>query len=86
MVIAGREAEMPKDFKPLLPDEVGRGLFARIVKTLERHLGNGSGDSARFRKKPALSGSQMDPQPADALVRPSTHHKVTIQIHHDDWP
>jgi hypothetical protein len=68
---------MQKDLKLSPLDDVGRGLFARMMKTLE---------SSRFLKKPALSGSHIDPQPADALVRPSTHNKVTIQIHHDDWP
>jgi hypothetical protein len=77
MAIARREVGMQKELKLSLPDEVGRGLFARMIKTLE---------CARFLKKPVLSGSQMDPLPADALVRPSTHNKVTIQIHHDDWP
>ena len=77
---------MQKDFKLSPQDEVGRGLFARMMKTLERHFATGSGDSSRFLKKPALSGSQMEPLPADALVRPSMHNKVTIQIHHDDWP
>jgi len=68
---------MQKEFKLSPPGEVGQGLFARMMKTLE---------SARFLKKSALSGSQLDPLPADDLVRPSTHNKVTIQIHHDDWP
>jgi hypothetical protein len=77
---------MQKDFKLSPPDEAGGGLFARMMKTLERRFGNRSGDSSRFAKKPARSGSQMDPLPADDLVRPSMHNKVTIQIHHDDWP
>ncbi len=69
--------EMQKEFKLSPLGEVGQGLFARMMKTLE---------SARLLKKSALSGSQLNPLPADDLVRPSTHNKVTIQIHHDDWP
>ena len=70
---------MQKDFRLSPPDMIGRGLFARMMKTLERHFGNGSGDGSR-------SEPLMDPPPADALMRPSMHNKVTVQIHHDDWP
>jgi hypothetical protein len=70
---------MQKDFRFSPPNEVGRGLFSRMMKTLERHFGNGGGDGSR-------SGALMDPPPVDALMRPSMHNKVTIQIHHDDWP
>lgn len=77
---------MGQEIKLSPPDGVGPGLFARMMRTLELPFVNGSGDRSRFPKKPAPSESRMDPLPADALVRPSTHNKVTIQIHHDDWP
>jgi hypothetical protein len=53
-----------------------RRLFAIMWKTLERQLP----------RKPALAGGPIDPLPADALVRPSMHNRVTTQVHnHDDW-
>jgi hypothetical protein len=80
------KTEMQKNFRLSPPHDAGLGLFARMMKTLERHFGNGNGDISRFPRKPEPSGSQMEPLPADALVRPSMHNKVTVQIHHDDWP
>jgi hypothetical protein len=64
----------------------GRRLFARMMETLGRHFGGASeGETAQF-PKPGTSGKCLEPLPTDALVRPSMHHRVTIQTHHEDWP
>ena len=64
----------------------GRGLFARVMEVLGRRLGNAPGESPIPLRKPAASGGTLEPLHTDALVRPSMHHRVTIQIHHEDWP
>jgi hypothetical protein len=63
----------------------GRGLFARMKEVLGRHFGNGPGEGSAFLRKPAAS-APLEPLHTDALVRPSMHHRVTIQTHHEDWP
>lgn len=64
----------------------GRRLFARMMETLGRHFSGASEADAVQLKKPMASGAPLEPLPSDALVRPSMHHRVTIQTHHEDWP
>ena len=35
---------------------------------------------------PQPSAPRIEPLPADQMVRPSMHNRVTIQNHHEDWP
>ena len=57
-------------------DGVGRNLFTRMMEALGSH----------FLRKPSALETRLEPLPTDALVRPSMHNRVTIQIHHEDWP
>lgn len=58
----------------------GRGLFARMMEALGWRSG------AAPSEIPTDSEAPLEPLPTDALVRPSMHHRVTIQTHHEDWP
>ena len=57
-------------------DRTGRKLFARMMEVL----------ASPFLKKPSALETRIEPLPTDSLVRPSMHNRVTIQIHHEDWP
>ena len=57
-------------------DGGGRKLFARMMEAL----------GSPFLKKPPALETRLEPLPTDSLVRPSMHNRVTIQIHHEDWP